>query len=613
MGVNVRARALRVCGIVAAACIVTLCGAEPARAADAPTAQELYRKALVVMNDLKEPAFVTFRLDGVGDGLRVDWTTENCDDVEVDRRSYTYGNNQVHWTLRHRTADFRTEVVDAADGRRYVSNVDPTWLSTYRSLRNAPFHFGPLHCQSVAPRNQPTPAPTEPPASPGPVLKTIGTVVALGPGIYNVEDRGERACPNGDPGHALHLWSRTNNPRQTLSDVVIELRSLRFCLIRFGVRDGGPISGTMIVEEHFADTGGYWLKTDGFLEGTGRVAGIKTSHGVWRYRTSDFHFPESLPQQAFVPPPAFDPAPYLRAQQMVDIGGRRLNLYCTGSGAPTVILDSNESDDTSDWRFVQPLIAKHTRVCSYDRAGFGFSDQGPLPRDASAYVNDLRSLIEKAPIARPFVLVGYSSSTLSARLYADRHLDDLAGLVLVEPDIEDQEAALFAVAPALKAGFEEGFAAAKACTAATERGGLKPHTQLYDVCTSHDPQLPASLVDLIVKRQLRPEWWRAYNSDQNSARTISTAEVRSEQRQYGNLPLAVVVVPDPFAGEALPADQRRAEREFMKNFTAPLATYSSVGSRVEIDGCNHGDIATHCASGVAAAIDKVIDRARGVK
>jgi len=262
---------------------------------------------------------------------------------------------------------------------------------------------------------------------------------------------------------------------------------------------------------------------------------------------------------------------------------------------------------------VQPLLAKRTRVCSYDRAGFGFSDSGPLPRDAAAYVDDLRALLEKAPIARPFVLVGYSSSTLSARLYADRHLDDLAGLVLVEPDIEDQEKALFAVAPALEPGFEQGFAAAKACTAATERGGLKPRTQLYDVCTSQDPQLPASLNAVVAKRQLRPEWWRAYNSDQTSDRTISTTEVRSAQRQYGNLPLAVVVAADAFATEPLPADQRRAEREFMKKFTAPLATYSAIGSRVEVEGCSHGDIATHCASSVAAAIDKIVDQARGLR
>lgn len=611
MRVSVGPRAFRVCGIVGAVCILALCGAVPARAAEPPTAKELYRKALVVMNDLKEPAFVTFRLEGIGEGMRVDWTTDNCDGVEVSHQSFTYGNNRVRWALRHRTEDFRTEVVDSAEGRRYVSNVDPTWLTTYRSLRNAPFHFGPLHCPLGPGRNKPTPAPSETPA--GPALQIIGTVVALGPGIYNVEDRGDQACSNGDPGHALHLWSRTNNPRQTLTDVVIDLRSLRFCSVRFAVHGGGVMGGTVVIEEHFADIGGYWVQTDGFLEGTARIAGIRALHGVWRYRMSDFQFPASVPQQAFVPPAAFDPEPYLRAQHMVDIGGRRLNVYCTGSGSPTVILDANESDDTSDWRFVQPLLAKRTRVCSYDRAGFGFSDQGPLPRDAAAYVSDLRALIEKAPIARPFVLVGYSSSTLSARLYADRHLDDLAGLVLVEPDIEDQEAALFAVAPALKAGFEQGFAAAKACTAATQRGGLKPHTELYDVCTSHDPQLPAALVDVIVKRQLRAEWWRAYNSDQTSDRTISTAEVRSEQRQYGTLPLAVVVAADPFAGQPLPADQQRAEREFMKNFIAPLSSYSSIGSRVELDGCNHGDIATKCASGVAAAIDKAIDRARGLR
>jgi pimeloyl-ACP methyl ester carboxylesterase len=611
MAINLASQAFRVLGIVAGACVVTLCGAVPARAAEPPTAKELYRQALVVMNDLKEPAFVTFRLEGVSEGMRVDWTTDNCDNVEVSHESFTYGNNRVRWALRHRTEDYRTEVVDSADGRRYVSNVDPTWLTTYRSLRNAPFHFGPLHCPFGPARNQPAPAPSEPPASPGPALQTIGTVVALGPGIYNVEDRGDQACSNGDPGHALHLWSRTNNPRHTLSDVVIDLRSLRFCSVRFAVHDGGVNGGTVVIEEHFADIGGYWLQTDGFLEGTARIAGIKALHGVWRFRLSDFAFPASLPQQAFVPPPAFDPAPYLHAQQMVDIGGRRLNLYCTGSGSPTVVLDANESDDTSDWRFVQPLLAKRTRACSYDRAGFGFSDPGPFPRDAAAYVSDLRALLQKAPIARPFVLVGYSSSTLSARLYAERHLDDLAGLVLVEPDIEDQEKALFAVAPALQPGFEQGFAAAKACTAATERGGLKPHTQLYDVCTSQDPQLPASLKAVVAKRQLRPEWWRAYNSDQTSDRTISTAEVRNEQRQYGNLPLAVVVAADAFPGDwPLPADQRRAEREFMRKFTAPLATYSSIGSRVEVEGCSHGDIATHCASSVAAAIDKVVDQAR---
>ena len=129
MGINVGPRASRACGVVAAACVVALCGAVRREPRSRRRAKELYRQALVVMNDLKEPAFVTFRLEGTSEGMRVDWTTDNCDSVEVVRRSFTFGNNQVHWALRHRTADFRTEVVDAADGRRYVSNVDPTWLT----------------------------------------------------------------------------------------------------------------------------------------------------------------------------------------------------------------------------------------------------------------------------------------------------------------------------------------------------------------------------------------------------------------------------------------------------------------------------------------------------
>ena len=79
---------------------------------------------------------------------------------------------------------------------------------------------------------------------------------------------------------------------------------------------------------------------------------------------------------AATPPTTFNQTPYLHAQRLVDIGGRRLNLYCTGHGSPTVVLEAGGGDDMLDWRFVQPRVAKFTRVCSYDRAGYGFSDLG---------------------------------------------------------------------------------------------------------------------------------------------------------------------------------------------------------------------------------------------
>ena len=160
MGISAAPKAFRVLRIVAGACVVALLGAVPARAAEPPTAKELYRQALVVMNDLKEPAFVTFRLEGVSEGMRVDWTTDNCDNVEVSHRSFTFGNNRVRWTLRHRTEDYKTEIVDSADGRRYVSNVDPTWLQHIPFVAQCAVSLRTV-ALSVGPRAQPADAGAE--------------------------------------------------------------------------------------------------------------------------------------------------------------------------------------------------------------------------------------------------------------------------------------------------------------------------------------------------------------------------------------------------------------------------------------------------------------------
>ncbi len=304
----------------------------------------------------------------------------------------------------------------------------------------------------------------------------------------------------------------------------------------------------------------------------------------------------------------------MHAQRLVDIGGRHLNLYCTGGGSPTVVLDASGGGDMLDWRFVQPLVAKHTRVCSYDRTGYGFSDPGPLPRDAGANVTDLHALLARAGIAPPFVLVGYSSSDLYARVYADRYLRDLAGMVLVEPGLEGavQKRGLFAAAPALAPIFARNEAPAKACAAAAERGGLRPHTKMYAMCVGPpDPGLPAPLDAVQTRQSLRPQAWKDAYSEDTTDDTTSATQVRTEQRHYGNLPLAVVTAADVFPpGAYLPPAQRRAERNFLSKLRAPFASYSSNGSRLEIDGCSHGDITTHCASSVASAIDKVADQAR---
>jgi pimeloyl-ACP methyl ester carboxylesterase len=118
--------------------------------------------------------------------------------------------------------------------------------------------------------------------------------------------------------------------------------------------------------------------------------------------------------------------------QRVDIGGRKLHLICSGAGSPTVILEASGLATYRDWLTVQPEVAKLTRVCSYDRAGLGWSDPGPRPRDARHLADDLAALLDKAKLPPPYVLVGHSAGGFPVRLYAQEHPDKVVGLVLVD-------------------------------------------------------------------------------------------------------------------------------------------------------------------------------------
>ena len=118
--------------------------------------------------------------------------------------------------------------------------------------------------------------------------------------------------------------------------------------------------------------------------------------------------------------------------EMVDVGGYKLHVYCTGSGSPTVILDALFPGTVSNWAWVQPEIAQTTRVCAYDRAGLGWSDSGPEPYDARKQAQELHVLLTKAHISGPFILVGHSLGGLTVRMFADQYPDEVAGMVLIE-------------------------------------------------------------------------------------------------------------------------------------------------------------------------------------
>ena len=120
------------------------------------------------------------------------------------------------------------------------------------------------------------------------------------------------------------------------------------------------------------------------------------------------------------------------------IGDHSLHIHCQGSGSPVVIFESGLGGTSLDWSRVQPNVAKFTKACSYDRAGYGFSGAGPRPRNSARIVSELNKLLGYGGAAPPYVLVGHSFGGLNVSLFARSFPGKTAGIVLVDAAHEDQ-------------------------------------------------------------------------------------------------------------------------------------------------------------------------------
>ena len=137
----------------------------------------------------------------------------------------------------------------------------------------------------------------------------------------------------------------------------------------------------------------------------------------------------SQAQNNATPPPA--------PGRLVDIGSRQLHLYCIGNGAPTVVMENGQSSFSVDWGLVQPEIAKVTRVCTYDRAGYAWSERGPATGSVEQTTDDLHLLLRTAGERPPYVLVGASIGALYAQGYQRRYPDEVVGFVFDDPAGEE--------------------------------------------------------------------------------------------------------------------------------------------------------------------------------
>lgn len=136
-----------------------------------------------------------------------------------------------------------------------------------------------------------------------------------------------------------------------------------------------------------------------------------------------------------------------RVGQAVDIGGRTVNLYCSGQGTPTVILETGGNSPGYEWLVQQSKIASFTRACWYDRAGVGWSDPPSSPRTSASIVRDLHEALQRAGVLPPYVMAGSSVGGEYAHIYTARYPADVAGLVFIDSAVPDQHEPEFMLSP----------------------------------------------------------------------------------------------------------------------------------------------------------------------
>jgi pimeloyl-ACP methyl ester carboxylesterase len=298
--------------------------------------------------------------------------------------------------------------------------------------------------------------------------------------------------------------------------------------------------------------------------------------------------------------------------KLVDIGGLRLHINCTGAGSPTVIMEAGPNDSSVIWQLVQPEISRFTRVCSYDRAGFGWSDAPNEPRTSWNIANELYRLLNRAAVPGPYVLVGHDFGTLDLRVFTARHRQQVAGMVFVgsvHPDIHHRP--------------PFNFAAQSTITNVYYR--VIPWTvplgvpRILGWCRNNftfpnQPKEWARLVPEASAQYCRLQSWRAEMGQVTDMAQITDEDgsLAATMGLFGDMPL-VVLSHDPqvndFGGFFSPADLIKAERSWSE-MQEELKPLSSRSKRIVAKGSPHW-IQIHRPELVAAAVQEIVNDARG--
>jgi len=264
--------------------------------------------------------------------------------------------------------------------------------------------------------------------------------------------------------------------------------------------------------------------------------------------------------------------------QLIDVGGYKLHLYCQGKGSPTVVVESGSGSWSLDWYLVQSEIAEFTRICTYDRAGYGWSDPGPKPRTGERIAEELHTLLVRGNEPGPYILVAHSLGGVYARSFASRYPDKVVGLVLVDALHPEYTSRLPAAYTEYKRTSD---AIVRAVAWSTSRLGvplLPPFVKRFP----REVQQAYRAVALQLRHADAP-------FDEGAALDETLADLK-DAPPLGDLPLIVLShgIPSPAPpGPGLPAEVLHEAERLWQETQDELASLSSRGERIIAEGSGH--------------------------
>jgi len=272
--------------------------------------------------------------------------------------------------------------------------------------------------------------------------------------------------------------------------------------------------------------------------------------------------------------------------KLVDVNGHLMHINCVGSGSPTVVIDAGNSSFSVEWTSIQEKVSKSTRVCTFDRAGYGWSEPGPEPRDGTQIVAELHTLLQASGETGPYVLVGHSLGGVHVRMFAAQYSDETVGLILVDtvyPLIVTPE---FEMQMQSSVGFYQVMRLLTGSGVMRILGPLGGEDSMPEIAR----KLPADLQPPYLNLLLDPEQYKAAISEMtNISKTFTeTSALLMGEQPFGDLPLVVLTAGQtstmdstPFAEQRVPVSPERIASQ------AELAEQSSRGEQRVIPESGH--------------------------